>query len=109
MYHLYQFGTQCSYAEGTMCLPEMVGYKFSLRWILLKGGARENNSLRNLTCTRCTQTSRAAWRIDMSLPGSPGNYRRGNSLQLKDKPKDFILISEFSELIGPVAVVSVVL
>ena len=41
----------------------------------------------------------------MSLPGSPGNFRRGNS---KDKPKDFILISEFSELVGPIAVVSAV-
>ena len=44
----------------------------------------------------------------MSLPASPSNYRRTNSLQHKDKPKDFILISEFSELVGPLAVVSVV-
>ena len=39
----------------------------------------------------------------MSLPASPRNYRRGNSI---DKPKDFI--SEFSEIVGPVAVVGVV-
>jgi len=39
----------------------------------------------------------------MSLPSSPINpNKRGN------KQKDFILISEFSELVGPVAVVSIV-
>ena len=41
----------------------------------------------------------------MNTPTSPGNLRRGIS-QFKDRLKDFILISEFSELVGPVAVVS---
>ena len=40
----------------------------------------------------------------MNTPTSPGIFRKGIS-QSRDRLKDFILISEFSELVGPVAVV----
>jgi len=37
---------------------------------------------------------------------SPGHPRKVSSSSASNKQKDFILVSEFSELVGPVALVS---
>jgi len=45
----------------------------------------------------------------MMAAASPGHIRKVSSSALPSKQKDFILLSEFSELVGPVALVSDVL
>jgi len=45
----------------------------------------------------------------MMAAASPGHIRKTSSSALPSKQKDFILLSEFSELVGPVALVSDVL
>jgi len=45
----------------------------------------------------------------MMAAASPSYHRKVSSSSLPSKQKDFILLSEFSELVGPIALVSDVL